>query len=272
LKDPYWAGDVLRDAGDHLDFIAMHMMGLQPKRPNTALKSRAYQQEPERAWEELLELSAWIETRLKEFEEIVASVSPNTGIAITESHLSLSPYNANPILYEWLTGVFHARSMNLYQRHGARVKIATGADFFGTRWTVNAVMMQVPDGLSYLMPVGSVMRLFKRHSGRQSVAVKSASSDLDIAASRSGDRIYLHVANLNYGRPCEVGFVVEGKKVKTGRVFEIAPESPRAYVSESESSIFAPQEKPLQISPHPAWRFPAASVSAVELELEAGSA
>jgi hypothetical protein len=236
------------------------------------LKGRAYQQEPERAWEELLELSLWIETRLREFEEVVDSVSPKTGIAITESHLSLSPYNANPILYEWLTGVFHARSMNLYQRHGARVKMATAADFFGTRWTVNAVMMQVPSGISYLMPVGSVMRLFKRCSGRQGVTVKSASSDLDIVASRSGDRVYLHVANLSYSRPCEVEFVVEGKPVKAGRVFEIALGSPRTYVSESDPYIFAPQEKPLPIRPKPAWRFPAASVSAVELELESGSA
>lgn len=270
LKDPYWAGDLLREAGEHFDFVAMHMMGLHPKRADTVLKGREYQHEPERAWEELLELSGWIEIRLKEFEEVAASVSPKTGIAITESHLSLSPYNANPILYEWLTGVFHARSMNLYQRHGARVKIATGADFFGTRWTVNAVMMQVPSGMSYLMPVGSVMRLFKRYSGRQGVTVKSASSDLDIAASRSGDRVYLHVANLSYRRPCEVVFGVEGKTVKAGRVFEIAPGSPRAYVSESNPNIFAPQKKPLPISPKPAWRFPAASVSAVELE--AGSA
>jgi len=40
--------------------------------------------------------------------------------------------------------VHHARSFNIYQRHGARVKIATAADFEGTRWTNNAVMIAVP--------------------------------------------------------------------------------------------------------------------------------
>jgi alpha-L-arabinofuranosidase len=271
-KDSYWAGDLLQEAGDYLDYVAMHMMGLHPRRPDTVLKGWRYQQEPERAWDELMDLSRWIETRLKEFEQVVASASPRIPIAITESHLSLSPYNANPILCEWLTGAFHARSMNIYQRHGARVKIATGADFFGTRWTVNAVMMPVPGGASYLMPVGSVMRLFKRHSGQQGVAVKSAPSDLDIAASRSEDRAYLHVANLNYSRSCEVTFVVEGRTITGGRVFEIAPESPRAYVSESEPNVFAPLENKLTVHPEPMWRFPAASVSAVELELNPSSA
>jgi alpha-L-arabinofuranosidase len=150
--------------------------------------------------------------------------------------------------------------------------MATAADFFGTRWTVNAVMMQVPRGSSYLMPVGSVMRLFKRHSGRQGVSVKSAPSDLDIAASRSEDRVYLHVANLNYSRPVEVTLEVEGRTIAGGRVLEIAPENPRAYVSESEPDIFAPRENPLTMIAHAAWRFPAASVSVVELELNSGVA
>ncbi len=268
VNDPYWAGDLLRQAGEHLDYVAMHMMGLHPKRADTVLKGWRYQREPERAWEELLELSKWPEVRVQEFEEVVASTNPKIGIAITEGHLSLSPYNTNPVLYEWLSGIFHARSMNIYQRHGARVRIATAADFFGTRWTVNAVMMPVPGGTSYLMPVGSVARLFKRHNGRQGVAVKSAPKDLDIAASRSGDRLYLHVANLNCRRPCEVALIVEGRAITEGRVFEIAPESPRVCVSENEPNVFAPVEKTLTIGPQPAWRFPAASVSAVELNLK----
>ena len=41
--------------------------------------------------------------------------------------------------------------------------------FQGTRWTVNAVMLPTPRGSSYLMPVGSIARLFKnaqRHARR----------------------------------------------------------------------------------------------------------
>ena len=61
------------------------------------------------------------------------------------------------------------------------MKIATAADFCGTRWTVNAVLMQAPKGVSYLTPAGSVMRLFGRHNGKQGVAVKSGAPNLDIA-------------------------------------------------------------------------------------------
>src|SRR5205823_11610496 len=126
--------------GEHIDLVAMHMMGQSPRRTDTVLKGLRYEKEPERAWQELIELSNRVETRLSAMEEAVAAQSSKAGIAITEGHLSLSPHNANPILYEWLSAVYHARSLNIYQRHGARVKIATAADFNGNRWTNDAVM------------------------------------------------------------------------------------------------------------------------------------
>jgi alpha-N-arabinofuranosidase len=264
----YWAADLIQQAGEHLDYVAMHMMGQVPLRPDTVLKDRRYQQDPEQAWEELLEISKRSEARLAEFEQVVSSSSPTMGIAITEGHLSLRPHNANLILYEWLTGVFHARAMNMYQRHGARVKIATAADFCGTRWTVNAVMIPVPAGKSYLMPVASVMRLFKRHNGKQGVAVKTSPSDLDIAATRSGNHVFLHVANLSYSRSSEVGFWVEGMTITGGRVLEIAPEIPRDYVSENDPNVFDTVVKPLPSGPSASWSFPAASVSVVVLEIK----
>src|SRR6266487_3683296 len=107
-------------------------------------------------------------------EIAISAQGSKAGLAITEGHLSLSPHNANPILYEWLSAVYHAKSLNIYQRHGAKVKIATAADFQGNRWTVNAVMLQTPRGVSYLMPVASIARMFKKHNGTHGIAVKSA--------------------------------------------------------------------------------------------------
>jgi alpha-L-arabinofuranosidase len=264
----YWADDLLKRAGEHIDYVAFHTMGQQLRRPDTVLRGRRYEERPEQAWEELMGLADNIETRLSECQQVVSSQSSRTGIAITEGHLSLRPHNANPILYEWLTGVFHARVMNIFQRHGARVKIATAADFCGTRWTVNAVMMQVPAGISYLMPVGSVMRLFKRCNGKQAVAVKSAPTDLDIAASRKGNRLFLHVANMNYDRSREVTLAVEGVTVTGGDVYDIAPGNLRQYVSDEEPDVFSPKRNALVVSPAPTWRFPAGSVSVLELELQ----
>lgn len=261
-----WAGELLKRAGEHLDYVALHMMGMAPRRSDTVLSGLKYQKDPQAAWEELLELSAVVEKRVAELEQVLSAGRFNQGIAVTEGHLSLRPHNANPILSEWLSAAYHARSMNIYQRHGARVRIATGADFAGTRWTVNAVMMQAPRGVSYLMPVGSIMRLFKRHNGRQGVAVRAAPPGLDIAASRTADRVFLHVANLQCRGSIEAAFSVPEMRITGGRVFEIAPDDPRTAVSQDEPNVFAPKERAIP-NPTATWRFPAASVSAVELSV-----
>ena len=264
-----WAPELLKQAGPYLDFVAIHMMGQSPKRPDTVLKGLRYQQEPERAWEELLELAGNVEKRVAEIEQAVAESGSNAGIAITEGHLSLSPANANPILYEWLSAAYHARSLNIYQRHGARVKIATAADFNGNRWTNTAVMLPTPRGKSYLMPVGSIARLFKTHNGTHGVNVRSSPAGLDIAASRSAGKVYLHVANLEYRTAIEATFAVDGAAIAGGRVLEIAPGDLRTYVNQDQPDIFQPREAALPPGPAPKWRFPAGSVSAVELDIPA---
>lgn len=260
-----WAGDMVEHAGEQLELVAIHMMQQVPKHPDTVLRGLRYEREPEQAWEELLELSVGVEARLVELEQVLEAKRWQGGIAVTEGHLSLAPHNTNPILLEWLTGVHHARTLNIYQRHGARVRIATAADFNGTRWTVVAVRLQVPRGVSYLTPAGAVMRLFGRHKGREAVAVRAAPADLDIAASRTGERIFLHVANLSYRRSVAARFAVDGRTITGGRVLEIAPPDLRQTVSQDEPHVFAPIERPLP--PAAGWRFPAGSVSVVELEL-----
>ncbi len=265
--EPLWAGDLADRAGEELDYIAIHMMGQHPKRTHSVLEDLRYQQEPEQAWQEMLELSGAIEVRIQELEDVLASRKSPAGIAVTEGHLSLRPHNANPILQEWVSGVYHARSMNIYQRHGARVKIATAADFCGTRWTVNAVMIPVPRGSSYLMPVASVMRLFAKFNGRQGVATSVCPSALDIAASRTGDRFFLHVANLNYSQPVQASFSIQGMRVIEGKVFEIAPANLREYVNQDRPDVFAPREGTVTL-PGCSWRFPAGSVGVVELKVK----
>jgi alpha-L-arabinofuranosidase len=265
---PLWATDMLRGAGEHLDYIAIHMMQQLPIRPDTLLHGARYQRDPARAWGELMEMSGRIGARLDEVEAAIAAAGTGTKIAVTEGHLSLAPHNTNPILMEWLTGVYHARALNTYQRHGERVAIATAADFNGTRWTVAAVRLQVPRGVSYLTPAGSVMRLFGRHVGDRAVAIDGAPSDLDIAASRAGNKVYLHVACTRYQGSVRATFEVQGARIAAGRVFEIAPDDLRQAVSQDEPEVFAPKERAIdpQRAP-PDWRFPAGSVSVVELDL-----
>ncbi len=265
-----WAPELLKRAGEHVDMVAMHMMGQSPTRPDTVLHGLRYEKDPERAWQELIGMTGALETRLVEMEAAIATQYPQVGIAITEGHLSLSPHNANPILYEWLSAAYHARSLNLYQRHGARVKIATAADFQGNRWSNNAVMLQTPRGVTYLMPVASIARLFKRYNGTRGIDVKTSPSSLDIAASRSESKVFLHVANLEYKRSVEATFAIAGLQITGGRVHEIAPDDLRQYVSQDQPDVFAPREAPLPANGK--WRFPAGSVSVVELDLRAAGA
>jgi alpha-N-arabinofuranosidase len=263
-----WAGDLLKRAGEYLDYVAIHMMGQSPKRPDTLLSGLRYQADPHGAWQELLELSSAVETRIEELEDVLAAQKSKAGIAITEGHLSLKPHNINPILYEWISAVYHARCLNIYQRHGARVKIATAADFNGTRWTVMAVQMSIPDGNTFLLPVGSIMRLFSRYNGHQAVAAHSSNSSLDIAASRTKDRVILHVLNVDNKNSIAATFSVRGREVVGGRVWEISPPDLRTYVSQDQPDTFRPAEREMRVSVVPAWRFPAASVSVVELLLK----
>ncbi len=261
-----WAPALLRQAGESIDYVAIHMMGQSPKRPDTVLKGLRYRKDPEQAWQELLELADRVERRVAEIEQAVADSGSSAGIAITEGHLSLSPANTNPILREWLSAAYHARSLNIYQRHGARVRIATAADFNGTRWTNTAVMLPVPRGQSYLMPAGSIARLFKTHNGTQGIGVRSAPPGLDIAASRSAGKVYLHVANLEYRTAIQATLAVDGTEITGGRVFEIAPGDLRTAVDQDQPDIFQPREAAFPPG-EPGWRFPAGSVSAVELDI-----
>ncbi|UCE43361.1 MAG: twin-arginine translocation signal domain-containing protein [Candidatus Aminicenantes bacterium] len=262
----FWAPEMLKRAGEYLDFIAMHMMGIYFK-DDSFITGFEYQRHPEMIWEKLLELSSIAEFRIQAMKEILDSIHSDVGIAVTEGHLSLQPYNANQVLTEWLSAVYHARTMNTYLRHGDRVKICTGADFCGTRWTVNTVMMPVPRGKSFLLPIGSIMRLFKRNIGRSGITIGSCPTGLDIAASRSEDKIFLHVLNMNYNDSVQASFSVDGATITGGKVHEIAPESPRSYVNQNRPDVFDPEVKNLQPGRPKEWTFPATSVSVVELDI-----
>jgi hypothetical protein len=57
--------------------------------------------------------------------------------------------------------------------------------------------------------------------------------------------------------------------VTGGRVLEIAPENPRQEISPLNPDVFKPIERPLNRAESISYRFPARSVSVVELECRA---
>lgn len=268
VKGEPWAGRLVDRAGDQIDYVAIHMMSQSPIRKDTVLNSLKYEQVPETAWDELMEMSPRIEQKLKRFEQVLDAHGSKLPLAVTEGHLSLMR-NISPLLTEWLSGVYHARAMNAYQRHSDRVKICTGADFCGSRWTTNALILPVPGGNSYLLPAGAVMRLFKRHNGKQSVAAVKVPAGLDVAASRSGDKVFLHVANTQFSKSVESTLAVDGLAIDAVRVLAISPENPRQEASDREPDALKPKEHLLPKAEVFKWTFPARSVSVVELSCRA---
>ncbi len=138
-------------------------------------------------------------------------------LAMTECHFALPGRNRCDVLSTWAAGVANARLLNVHERHGDLLKIATLADFCGTRWQVNAIMIPVPGGESYMMPVALVMALYRHHTGEQAVGVTKAPDGLDVTASRTGDRVFLHVVNTNRDRSVTAKLAIEGTSIRSGR-------------------------------------------------------
>lgn len=262
--DSGWAGRMAEIAGEHLQFLAFHHMFDPDNRKQPVLAGARYRRDPDATWATLMD--AW-----KIHEEKIRRTRDSLGrhrlpLALTECHFSVPGPNRNDVLRTWAAGVSYARILNTHQRHGDVLKIATAADFCGTRWTVNAVMLPVPGQRNaYLMPVARIMRLYRRHIGTHALAVVRLPDGLDVVASRKENKVFLHVANTLRTRAVKARLQVEGQPVRGGRVFQIA-EDPMAEVSElNAGEVMQTVERPLPADG--AWEFPAASVSAVELEV-----
>jgi len=115
-----------------------------------------------------------------------------------------------------------------------------------------------------MMPVACIISLYRKHSGRKSLAVVAAPDGLDVTASRTGKRIFLHVVNTSRTRSLKATLQIGGMKITGGRVFEIA-DDPMREIDETAPELFSPTMHPLPANGR--WRFPAASVTAVEVKV-----
>lgn len=88
---------------------------------------------------------------------------------------------------------------------------------------------------------------------------------LDVTASRTGDRVFLHVVNTERTRFVKSAFRIEGRKIAGDRVHWFDLDSEFEVFEYRPECVF-PKEKTLNVNL--AWTFPRASVSAVELTVE----
>ena len=128
-------------------------------------------------------------------------------------------------------------------------------------------MIPVPlrRGKAFMMPVAHVMSLYRKHTGEKYVKVIKVPDGLDITASRTGNRIFLHVVNTKRMQSVGAELVIDRMTIRSGLVFEIATD-PEFEAMKSHPNVIAAKEK--EFPKDGLWTFPAASVSAIELEVE----
>jgi alpha-L-arabinofuranosidase len=260
-----WARRMAEIAGEHLQYLAFHhMFDPDEGHKDAVLYGIEYRKDPARTWQRLMDAWKPHDARIRAMREEAKGLQ--IPLAMTECHFALPGRNRGDVLATWAAGVANARLLNVHERHGDVLKIATAADFCGTRWQVNALMIPVPDGQSYLMPVGLVMSLYRKHSGQKACSVAKPPEPLDVTASRTGNRFFLHVVNTDRTRSVSARIAIGGRSPGDGKVFTLAA-NPAAEVIESDPNVVRLTETPL---PHGgSWTFPAASVSAVEFALSA---
>ncbi len=258
--DSGWAPRMIEVAGEHIDYIAYHV-GYRSQLPDSPLNHDDYRKDWSNTWRHLMSGVDHAAAKLKEMRQQTDGLG--IPLALTESHFSMPGPNRCNLMGAWACGVAYACIFNLYQRNGDALRIATIADFAGTRWMCNAVNLPTPgENNAHMLPVARVLSLFRRHTGRKAVTVLKAPADLDVTASRTGNRVWLHVANRSRTRPVCARLSVDGMEIAKGRAFEIAVD-PALEVWWRNYQLFAPVAKTLPSSGQ--WTFPAASVTAVEL-------
>ena len=263
--DSDWAGRMADVVGEHVQYLAFHHMFDPDSRERPVLRGESYRRDPDATWAQLM--SAW-ETHDTKIRRVRDSLgSRRIPLALTECHFTIPGRDRGDVLSTWAAGVSYARILNNHQRHGDVLKIATAADFCGTRWQNNAVMIPVPkgSGRAYLQPVARVMQLYRHHVGTHAIKVGGVPALLDVVASRRDNTVFLHVANTQRTTSVTTALQVAGSTIRQGRVFEIA-EDPTVELSYLNSGdVMKTVEKPL--SAGGVWEFPAASVSVLELEI-----
>jgi alpha-L-arabinofuranosidase len=264
-SDSGWASRMIDVAGEQIQMLAFHHMFNPDDEKRPVLRGELYRRDAEETWAQLMKAWEINDRKIRTIRESLGNRA--IPLAMTECHFTVPGRDRGDVNSTWATGVAYARILNNHQRHGDLLKIATAADFCGTRWQNNAVLIPAPrnQGRAYLQPVARVMRLYRHHTGSHALAAPSAPDGLDIVASRGGETLYLHVVNTQRARAIKARFQIEGHKVQNGRVFEIADDPMVEVTLLNSADVMRITEKPMpEVT---AWEFPAASVSVVEFKL-----
>lgn len=249
------------ELGDTIDLLAFHGGFAEPKSSN-ALKAQNFAKDPDATWEVFTATLDDVNAFIVNMREQVAPY--NKHIALTEGHYCLRGRNRGDVLSTWSAGATYARILNIYARHSDVLDIATAADFCGSRWQVNAMMIPTParEGKPYLMPVGQVMKLFSQHHGTHATPI-DINGDIDLTATRDENKLYLHAVNTSRTNAVPLTFTLNDKTVTSFKVWEIATETDYV-IDQYNAADIAPVSKDINDQ---TYTLPPAGVAAIEIEL-----
>ena len=244
---------------DDVDLIAFHHhfdSGL----PECPFPGNQYRVDFENTWHHFMNAHKSMENKIAELRDQCGGKH----LAMTEGHFSFKGKNRGNTLSTWAAGVAYARCHNVIHRNSDILEIATLADFCGNIWSSNALMIPTPihSGECYLMPVGAIMRLFSHHQGKFAVDI-SCGGSVDVVASRTGGKYFLHAANTDMHQAQTLRLAVDGKSIKKATMYYIDAD-PAEEIGLTNPHCFDPKTISLEGD---MVTLPAASVAAIEIEV-----
>ena len=255
----YWTRSICEAVEDQAELVAFHNhFGGEAKYAHLSYNN--YRKDFDLTYALLLEAVGDFEDRIDYMRRSLKGFSQK--IAMTEGHLVTAGRHNGCLYSSWCTAVAYAKCCNILERNGDLIEIATLADFMGNYWQNNAVILPASCWLEnakpYLQPVGTIMMLFSQHMGEYAVDA-SAPDKVDISASCTGNKLFLHLVNLDSKNAVKLELpAAVDQKIK---VWEISAELD-TEVNEGCREIFDPREFELDSK---FYTIPAAGVAAVEI-------
>ncbi|MBR2371185.1 MAG: hypothetical protein IKA82_04115 [Clostridia bacterium] len=258
-EDTSWCGRMSQI--DDIDLIAFHHH-FTPEGPDAPFDGVEYRKDYARAWEHMQRARLSLEAHIADMRADCGGKK----IAMTEGHFALHGRNRNEILSSWGAGASYARILNVQMRNSDILEIATMADFCGNVWQVNALMIPTPmrEGITYLQPVGEVMKLYGTHVGKKYLDV-CYSGDIDATATKTENTVYLHVTNtsMTTAQTLSIDFGELNGSVKAAKMYCISAD-PEEEITPDNVNAFKPTEHDVACE---SITLPAAAVAVIEITL-----
>jgi alpha-N-arabinofuranosidase len=257
-NDMAWNHTVLRDAGRHVDFLAVHhYFGFDSA---------------QRAWPTLMARPLHYERFYRELDSLARRLVPGRTIrlAINEYGLAIPESRQHGMT----AALYGARLMHAFERSGPVVAMSAVSDLVNG-WPGGII--QASRQAVFVTPLYHVNRMYAERLGRGRLRVEvdgpapeSGEPALDVVASRSADGrlMYVKAVNADSAWAMEVQVELRGVHVASDADWELlAADAPGAHNSFAAPDAVRPRRMPLQVGPRFGLRLPAQSVSVVTLRV-----